>query len=90
MLEKESNERLWGLKYEDRGPSPRLGHVVYMDDDLDSTIIGIITSGAPSPSLENKGIAMGYFSDVKSGQLVYVAASKRKLVAAKVIVPPFI
>ncbi|MBJ99559.1 MAG: glycine cleavage system protein T [Euryarchaeota archaeon] len=90
MLEKESQERLWGLKYEGRGPSPRLGHIVYMDDDLDSKILGIITSGAPSPSLENKGIAMGYFSDVESGQIVYVAASKRKLVAAKVIVPPFI
>ena len=33
---------------------------------------------------------MGYFSDVELGQIVYVAASKRKLVPAKVIVPPFI
>ncbi len=90
MLEKNSNEKFWGLKYEGRGPSPRLGHVVYENDDLNSNKLGIITSGAPSPSLENKGIAMGYFSDVELGQIVYVAASKRKLVAAKVITPPFI
>ena len=90
MLEKNSNEKFWGLKYEGRGPSPRLGHVVYETDDLNSNKLGIITSGAPSPSLENKGIAMGYFSDVELGQIVYVAASKRKLVAAKVITPPFI
>ena len=64
--------------------------MVYETDDLNSNKLGKITSGAPSPSLENKGIAMGYFSDVELGQIVYVAASKRKLVAAKVTTPPFI
>ena len=66
-----------------------MGHFVFAEDDVESELLGIITSGAPSPSLENKGIAMGYFRDVEEGQIVYVAASKRKLVQAKVMSPPF-
>jgi aminomethyltransferase len=89
MLEKDSGEKLWGIIYEGRGPAPRLGHYVYSEDNLDSRQIGLITSGVPSPSLENKGIAMGYFRDVEVGQIVYVAASKKKLVPAKVMTPPF-
>jgi len=89
MLEKGTQEKWWGIQYEGRGPAPRMGHIVFLEEDLDSEQIGIITSGAPSPSLENKGIAMGYFRDVKEGQIVYVAASKRKLVPAKVMTPPF-
>ncbi len=89
MLQKDSEEKWWGIRYEGRGPAPRLGHLVFAEDSLESKELGIITSGAPSPSLENKGIAMGYFRDVEVGQIVYVAASKRKLVPAKVMTPPF-
>jgi aminomethyltransferase len=90
MLEKEVNEKWWGLEYQERGPAPRLGHSVLIENSLDSKQIGIITSGAPSPSLGNKGIAMGYLSDVEEGQIVYVAASKRKMVSTKVVSPPFL
>ena len=90
MLEKKSGELLFGLEYQERGPAPRVGHIVFSEQDINSETLGIITSGAPSPSLENKGIAMGYLSTVKIGQIVYVAASKRKLIAAKVVSPPFI
>ena len=89
MLEKGAQEKWWGIRYEGRGPAPRMGHFVFAEDDVESELLGIITSGAPSPSLENKGIAMGYFRDVEEGQIVYVAASKRKLVQAKVMSPPF-
>lgn len=90
MLKKEVNERLYGLEYLERGPAPRVGHIVYLNSDLDSEKLGVITSGAPSPSLENRGIAIGYFKRVSIGDIVYVAASKRKLIKAKIVLPPFI
>lgn len=89
MLDKGTDEKFWGLLYQGRGPAPRLGHIVYLEENIESRQLGLITSGAPSPSLENKGIAMGYFRDVQLGQIVYVAASKRKLVPAKIMTPPF-
>ncbi|RAH16561.1 MAG: glycine cleavage system aminomethyltransferase GcvT [Methanobacteriota archaeon] len=90
MIGKQSNEHLFGLEYLERGPAPRPGHSVYSDSSINSESLGIITSGAPSPSLGNKGIALAYLNQVKIGDIVYVAASKRKLIKAKIVVPPFI
>ena len=42
-----------------------------------------LTSGAPSPSLGNVGIGMGYIAGVKPGDKVLIVASERKSVKRK-------
>ena len=81
------SQRWWGIKYVERGPMPRPGKEVATED---GTVIGKMTSGAPSPSLENVGIGMAYLSGVSPGDEVYILASPRKSVKAVVTSPPFI
>ena len=90
MLDSDSGLRWWGLRYEGRGPSPRPGRLVLSENDPDSPVLGEITSGGPSPSLENAGIAMAYLTGVEEGDIVYVAASPRKRVTARIVTPPFL
>jgi len=85
----------WGLRYLSKGPLPRPGKAVAkMEDEVpspdDAEVIGWITSGAPSPSLENCGIAMAYLTGVREGDQVAVVASPRKCIPAIVVRPPFI
>ncbi|MGB1492240.1 MAG: glycine cleavage T C-terminal barrel domain-containing protein [Candidatus Poseidoniaceae archaeon] len=82
-----TDERWWGIKYLERGPLPRPGKDVL---SLDGTKIGQLTSGAPSPSLENTGIGIGYISGVQEGDEVLIAASPRSSVRAVIIRPPFV
>tara|TARA_B100000214_G_scaffold326866_1_gene265135 strand:- start:474 stop:1661 length:1188 start_codon:yes stop_codon:yes gene_type:complete len=91
------SQRWWGIKYQGRGPLPRTGKEVGISkrDTLpesaeDIEVLGYITSGVPSPSLDNLGIGMTYLSGVKEGDLVYIVASKTKLVPALIVKPPFI
>ncbi|MGY8704000.1 MAG: glycine cleavage T C-terminal barrel domain-containing protein, partial [Candidatus Poseidoniales archaeon] len=49
-----------GLVCQERGPSPRPGHAVFSLDE--SKIIGYVTSGGPSPSLNRTGIALAYIN----------------------------
>ena len=86
LMHNDGEQRLWGVKYIEKGPLPRPGKPV----QLDGEDIGILTSGAPSPSLANTGIGMGYFSNVKEGDVVEVVASPRKSVKAEIIRPPFV
>ncbi len=86
-LSSDGNQRWWGIKYLERGPMPRPGKEVA---DKEGNVIGKITSGAPSPSLNNTGIGMAYISGVNAGDVVYVLASPRKSVKAVVSLPPFI
>ena len=79
--------RWWGIKYLERGPLPRPGKDVL---SLDGTKIGQLTSGAPSPSLGNTGIGIGYISSVSEGDEVLIAASPRSSVKAVIIRPPFV
>ena len=83
----DSDERWWGIKYLERGPLPRPGKDVL---SLDGTKIGQLTSGAPSPSLGNTGIGIGYISGVNEGDEVLIAASPRSSVRAVIIRPPFV
>jgi len=53
-------------------------------------IIGRLSSGAPSPSLGNVGIGIGYLKGVSEGDEVMVVASPRKSVKAVVVRPPFV
>ena len=85
----------WGLKYLSKGPLPRPGKAVAkMGEEVpspdDAEIIGWVTSGAPSPSLDNCGIAMAYLTGVDEGDEVAVVASPRKCIPAIVVRPPFI
>ena len=80
------DERLWGIRYLEKGPLPRPGKEVH----LDGISIGKLTSGAPSPSLSNTGIGMGYLKGVKEGDKVQIIASPRNSVTAEIIRPPFV
>ena len=77
-----------GLRCISRGPSPRLGHQVHSSENDDS-LIGYITSGAPSPSL-GMGIGMAYLDNPDLGQVVYIQTSPRRRVAAEIVQPPFL
>jgi len=81
-----ADERWWGVKYVEKGPLPRPGKEV---TSLDGEPIGRLSSGAPSPSLNNLGIGIGYLANVKEGDEVMVVASPRKSVRAVVVRPPF-
>ena len=83
----ESDAKWWGVKYTEKGPLPRPGKDVA---DLEGNIIGRLSSGAPSPSLGNVGIGIGYISGVSEGDEVMVVASPRKSVKAVVVRPPFV
>jgi len=83
----DSDQRWWGVKYLERGPLPRPGKDVLA---LDGTNIGRLTSGAPSPSLGNTGVGIGYISGVQEGDEVLIAASPRSSVRAVIIRPPFV
>ncbi len=89
-----NGQKWWGLKYLGKGPLPRNGKAVArFSEDVgvdDAEIIGYITSGGPSPSLDRVGIGMAYLKGVKEGDHVLVIASARKLVEAEIIRPPFI
>jgi len=83
----DSDEKLWGIKYVERGPLPRPGKDV---TDLNGNLIGRLSSGAPAPSLDNVGVGMGYISGVSEGDEVLIVASARKSVKAVIVRPPFI
>ena len=83
----QTDARLLGIKYTGKGPLPRPGKIV---TDLDGNKIGMLTSGAPSPSLGNVGIGMGYISGVDEGDKVLIVASERRSVEAIIVTPPFI
>ena len=82
----ETDERWWGVKYIEKGPLPRPGKAVH---SLEDQPLGRLSSGAPSPSMNNTGIGIGYLSGVKEGDEVLVVASPRKSVRAVVVRPPF-
>ena len=83
----EGDAKWWGVKYTEKGPLPRPGKDVA---DLEGNIIGRLSSGAPSPSLGNVGIGIGYISGVSEGDEIMVVASPRKSVKAVVVRPPFV
>ncbi|HII26780.1 MAG TPA: glycine cleavage system aminomethyltransferase GcvT [Candidatus Poseidonia sp.] len=82
----ETDERWWGIKYLEKGPLPRPGKSVTSPEGVP---IGRLSSGAPSPSLGNIGIGLGYLAGVSEGDEVMVVASPRKSVRAVVVRPPF-
>ena len=82
----DTDARWWGIKYLERGPLPRPGKEVH---SLDGTLLGRLTSGAPSPSLDNTGIGIGYIAGVKEGDEVLILASPRASVRASIVRPPF-
>ena len=65
---------------------PRPGKAV---QSVDGQPLGRLSSGAPSPSLGNIGIGLGYIAGVSEGDEVMVVASPRKSVRAVVVRPPF-
>ena len=83
----DSDERWWGIKYLERGPLPRPGKDVL---SISGEKIGQLTSGAPSPSMGNTGVGIGYISGVMEGDEVLIAASPRSSVRAVIIRPPFV
>lgn len=82
-----NDARWWGVKYTEKGPLPRPGKEVA---NFAGEIIGRLSSGAPSPSLGNVGIGIGYLKGVSEGDEVMVVASPRKSVKAVVVRPPFV
>jgi aminomethyltransferase len=84
-----SNKKWVGLVCQDRGPSPRPGHAVFLTEDTDD-IVGYVTSGGPSPSLNRKGIAMAYVDSVRMKQEVWIQVSTRKRIKAVISITPFV
>ena len=75
----QTDARLLGIKYNRKRTTPCPGKIV---TDLEGNKIGMLTSGAPSPSLGNVGIGMGYISGVVEGDKVLIVASERRSVEA--------
>ena len=89
LVESDKSPFRWrGMLCLDRGPSPRLGHAVYDGPDEGANLVGHITSGGPSPSLEMSGIAMGYLT--QSEGEVWIQSSKKRRVRSVIKEPPFI
>tara|TARA_B110000467_G_C18312264_1_gene478916 strand:- start:1282 stop:2052 length:771 start_codon:yes stop_codon:yes gene_type:complete len=85
-----SNSRWHGLLCQERGPSPRPGHLVLDGPDADARIIGYVTSGGPSPSLNRTGIALGYLDNVVLGQELWIQTSSRRRIRSIIVQPPFV
>ncbi len=86
----DSQYRWWGMVCLERGPSPRPGHQVFDGPGEDSSMIGYVTSGGPSPSLGMNGIAMGYLEACDRGMDVWIQTSPRRRIRSEVKRPPFI
>jgi len=84
-----SGYRWKGLVCQDRGPSPRPGYSVLSGESPESRIIGYVTSGGPSPSLNRIGIAMAYMEDTNIGDEVWIQTSPRRRIRALVSSTPF-
>ena len=77
-----------GVSNTEKGPLPRPGKDVSRPQ---RELIGKLSScGAPSPSLDNTGIGIGYISGVSEGDEIMIVASPRKSVKAVVVRPPFV
>ena len=87
MSHSDKDEKWWGIIQLEKGPLPRGGKEV---EDLNGNLIGMLTSGAPAPSLDRAGIGMGYISAVSPGDEVVIVASPKKKLRAKIVRPPFI
>ena len=85
-----SRTRLWGMKCLEKGPFPRPGHRVLTSQDENAKLIGFITSGGPSPSLDMAGVAIGYLDGCLEGQEVWIQSSARRRVRALVSKTPFL
>ena len=89
MIRGKATNTLWmGLMCTGKGPSPRTGHEVH-SSPVEDSLIGFVTSGAPSPSL-GVGIGMAYMENVAEGDTVFIKTSPRRLIEAKVKAPPFV
>lgn len=89
MIRGKATNTLWmGLMCTGKGPSPRTGHEVH-SSPVEDSLIGFITSGAPSPSL-GVGIGMAYMENVAEGDTVFIKTSPRRIIEAKVKAPPFV
>lgn len=85
-IEEGTSEKLVGFQIDDRG-IPRPGYLLF---DTDYNLIGKVTSGTQSPSIE-KGIGLGYIKTnfSKPGQKIMVKIRK-KFVSASIINTPFL
>ena len=89
MIRGKATNTLWmGLMCTGKGPSPRTGHEVH-SSPVEDSLIGFVTSGAPSPSL-GVGIGMAYMENVAEGDTVFIKTSPRRIIEAKVKAPPFV
>ena len=89
MIRGKATNTLWmGLMCTGKGPSPRTGHEVH-SSPIEDSLIGFVTSGAPSPSL-GVGIGMAYMENVAEGDTVFIKTSPRRIIEAKVKAPPFV
>ena len=79
-------EKLVGFQIDERG-IPRSGYLLF---DSDENLIGRVTSGTQSPSL-NKGIGLGYVKTdfSKPGKKLFVEI-RGKFVSATVVKLPFV
>ncbi len=85
-IEEGTEERLIGFQINERG-IPRAGYLLF---DCEENLIGRVTSGTQSPSL-NQGIGLGYVkvSFSKPGQIISVQI-REKFVLATIIKLPFL
>ena len=84
------SSRLIGLICEEKGPSPRPGHAVFDGSSINSNLIGYVTSGAPSPSLTNSGIALAYIENSENLIEVWIQSSKKRRIRSRIKKTPFL
>ena len=90
MIERGSSNVKWrGMKVLDKGPFPRTGSRILMNDE-NETQIGWITSGGPSPSLGRMGIGIGYVVGVELGDIVLIAPNPKRRLRAEIVSMPFL
>ena len=86
----DSGSKWHGLQCQEKGPSPRPGHLVLDGPNDNASIVGYVTSGGPSPSLNRTGIALGYLDDVVLGQELWIQTSSRRRIRCIIVKTPFV
>jgi len=79
-----------GLLCQEKGPFPRPGHRVLDGPDDNARLVGYVTSGGPSPSLNRVGIALAYLDGVVLGQELWIQTSSRRKVRSVIVKTPFV
>ena len=81
--------RLWGVRAVGRGP-PLRGEMAVYAVEAGGEPVGVLTSGAPAPSLGNVGIGLTLVAGMEEGDTLWVQVNPRKRLKVEGVRPPFL